>query len=141
VPDCTSSELYKYILDESSTGVFAGKMHIHPDAQRTVSQQTNRNLCLTTCAHMYAQPQLEIYADDVRCSHGSTVGRADEEAVFYMRQRGLSEEEARMFLKFAFAGDIVERISLKPLQARVRMLIGKRFRGELSKCAECNICP
>lgn len=90
---------------------------------------------------MHAMPQLEIYADDVTCSHGSATGQIDENALFYMRQRGLSEEGARMFLKFAFASDIVERIQLTPLQARVRMLINKRFRGELSQCADCNICP
>ena len=106
-----------------------------------MSHQTNRNICLSEKARALGLPQLEIYADDVKCTHGATVGQLDDEAIYYMRQRGLSEEEARMFLKFAFASDIVERIHLKPLQARIRMLIGKRFRGELSKCAECNICP
>ena len=140
VPDCTSSELYKYILDESSTGVFAGKMHIHPDAQRTVSQQTNRNLCLTTCAHMYAQPQLEIYADDVKCSHGSTVGQLDESALFYMQQRGIPADEARHLLMYAFAGEVIENIDIVPLKERLHILIEKRFRGELGKCKGCNLC-
>jgi Fe-S cluster assembly protein SufD len=140
VPDCTSSELYKYILDESSTGVFAGKMHIHPDAQRTVSQQTNRNLCLTTCAHMYAQPQLEIYADDVKCSHGSTVGQLDENALFYMQQRGIPADEARHLLMYAFAGEVIENIEIVPLKERLHILVEKRFRGELGKCKGCNLC-
>ena len=140
VPDCTSSELYKYILDESSTGVFAGKMHIHPDAQRTVSQQTNRNLCLTTCAHMYAQPQLEIYADDVKCSHGSTVGQLDENALFYMQQRGIPADEARHLLMYAFAGEVIENIDIVPLKERLHILVEKRFRGELGKCKGCNLC-
>ena len=140
VPDCTSSELYKYILDESSTGVFAGKMHIHPDAQRTVSQQTNRNLCLTNCAHMYAEPQLEIYADDVKCSHGSTVGQLDENALFYMRQRGIPADEARHLLMYAFAGEVIENIDIVPLKERLHILIEKRFRGELGKCKGCNLC-
>ena len=140
VADCTSSELYKYILDESSTGVFAGKMHIHPDAQRTVSQQTNRNLCLTTCAHMYAQPQLEIYADDVKCSHGSTVGQLDENALFYMQQRGIPADEARRLLMYAFAGEVIENIDIVPLKERLHILIEKRFRGELGKCKGCNLC-
>ncbi|MBO5866216.1 MAG: Fe-S cluster assembly protein SufD [Bacteroidaceae bacterium] len=140
VPDCTSSELYKYILDESSTGVFAGKMHIHPDAQRTFSQQTNRNLCLTTCAHMYAQPQLEIYADDVKCSHGSTVGQLDESALFYMQQRGIPADEARHLLMYAFAGEVIENIDIVPLKERLHILIEKRFRGELGKCKGCNLC-
>ena len=140
VADCTSSELYKYILDESSTGVFAGKMHIHPDAQRTVSQQTNRNLCLTTCAQMYAQPQLEIYADDVKCSHGSTVGQLDENALFYMQQRGIPADEARHLLMYAFAGEVIENIDIIPLKERLHILIEKRFRGELGKCKGCNLC-
>ena len=140
VADCTSSELYKYILDESSTGVFAGKMHIYPDAQRTVSQQTNRNLCLTNCAHMYAQPQLEIYADDVKCSHGSTVGQLDESALFYMQQRGIPADEARHLLMYAFAGEVIENIDIVPLKERLHILIEKRFRGELGKCKGCNLC-
>ena len=110
VADCTSSELYKYILDESSTGVFAGKMHIYPDAQRTVSQQTNRNLCLTTCAHMYAQPQLEIYADDVKCSHGATIGRLNEEEQFYMRSRGITLEDAKVLQMISFIAPVLENI-------------------------------
>ena len=140
VADCTSSELYKYILDESSTGVFAGKMHIYPDAQRTASQQTNRNLCLTNCAHMYAQPQLEIYADDVKCSHGSTVGQLDESALFYMQQRGIPADEARHLLMYAFAGEVIENIDIVPLKERLHILIEKRFRGELGKCKGCNLC-
>ena len=140
VPDCISNELYKYILDESSIGVFAGKMHIHPDAQRTVSQQTNRNLCLTSCAHMYAQPQLEIYADDVKCSHGSTVGQLDENALFYMQQRGIPADEARHLLMYAFAGEVIENIEILPLKERLHILIEKRFRGELNKCKGCNLC-
>jgi Fe-S cluster assembly protein SufD len=140
VADCTSNELFKYILDESSTGVFAGKMHIYHDAQRTVSQQTNRNLCLTTCAHMYAQPQLEIYADDVKCSHGSTVGQLDESALFYMQQRGIPADEARHLLMYAFAGEVIENIDIVPLKERLHILIEKRFRGELGKCKGCNLC-
>ncbi len=138
---CNSNQIFKYVMDGAAQGVFGGKVLVLPGAQQTVALQTNANLCTSKEARMHAMPQLEIYADDVSCSHGSATGQIDENALFYMRQRGLSEDEARMFLKFAFAGDVVERISLKPLQARIRMLIGKRFRGELSKCAECNICP
>ena len=96
--DCTSSELFKYVLDESSTGAFQGKVLVREGAQRTSSQQTNRNICLTREARMFTQPQLEIYADDVKCSHGATVGQLDERAMFYMRQRGIPQEEARMML-------------------------------------------
>ena len=137
---CDSNELYKYILDENSIGVFSGKMLIHPDAQQTNSQQTNRNLCLTDSAHMYAQPQLEIYADDVKCSHGSTVGQLDENALFYMQQRGIPKEEARHLLMFAFAGEVIENIDIDALRDRLHILIEKRFRGELNRCKGCSLC-
>lgn len=137
---CTSNELYKYILDEESVGVFAGKMLIQPGAQQTISQQTNRNLCLTSCAHMYAQPQLEIYADDVKCSHGSTVGQLDESALFYMQQRGIPKEEARHLLMYAFAGEVIENIKIEALRDRLHMLVEKRFRGELNRCKGCSLC-
>ena len=140
VPHCTSNELYKYILDEQSTGVFAGKMLIRPDAQQTVSEQTNRNLCLTSCAHMYAQPQLEIYADDVKCSHGSTVGQLDESALFYMQQRGIPADEARHLLMYAFAGEVIDSIGIEALRDRLHMLVEKRFRGELNHCKGCTLC-
>ena len=139
-PNCNSSELYKYILDEESTGVFAGKMLIRTDAQQTVSQQTNRNLCLTSCARMYAQPQLEIYADDVKCSHGSTVGQLDESALFYMQQRGIPIEEARHLLMYAFAGEVIENIKIEALRDRLHLLVEKRFRGELNRCKGCSLC-
>ncbi|MBO7271267.1 MAG: Fe-S cluster assembly protein SufD [Bacteroidaceae bacterium] len=137
---CTSNELYKYILDEESIGVFAGKMLICTDAQQTVSQQTNRNLCLTSCARMYAQPQLEIYADDVKCSHGSTVGQLDENALFYMQQRGIQADEARHLLMYAFAGEVIDNIKLEALRERLHILVEKRFRGELNHCKGCNLC-
>lgn len=137
---CTSNELYKYILDEESIGVFAGKMLIQPYAQQTISQQTNRNLCLTSCARMYAQPQLEIYADDVKCSHGSTVGQLDENALFYMQQRGIPAEEARHLLMYAFAGEVIDNIKLEALRERLHILIEKRFRGELNHCKGCSLC-
>ena len=138
--NCNSNELYKYILDENSTGVFAGKMLIRPDAQHTNSQQTNRNLCLTNDAHMYAQPQLEIYADDVKCSHGSTVGQLDENALFYMQQRGIPADEARHLLMYAFAGEVIEHIGIEALRDRLHMLVEKRLRGELNHCKGCSLC-
>ena len=137
--NCNSNELYKYILDEHSTGVFAGKMLIRPDAQHTNSQQTNRNLCLTNDAHMYAQPQLEIYADDVKCSHGSTVGQLDENALFYMQQRGIPADEARHLLMYAFAGEVIEHIGIEALRDRLHMLVEKRLRGELNHCKGCSL--
>lgn len=140
VSNCNSNELYKYILDEESVGVFAGKMLIHSDAQQTTSQQTNRNLCLTNCARMFAQPQLEIYADDVKCSHGSTVGQLDENALFYMQQRGIPIDEARHLLMYAFAGEVIENINIDALRDRLHLLVEKRFRGELNRCKNCALC-
>lgn len=140
VGNCCSNELYKYILDDKSTGVFAGKMLIRPNAQHTVSQQTNRNLCLTSGAHMYAQPQLEIYADDVKCSHGSTVGQLDENALFYMQQRGIPADEARHLLMYAFAGEVIDNIRIEALRDRLHMLVEKRLRGELNHCKGCALC-
>lgn len=141
VGNCRSNQLFKYVLDDSSHGVFGGKVLVEKGADQTVALQSNANMCNTSKARMNAMPQLEIYADDVQCSHGSATGQIDENALFYMRQRGLSQDEAKQLLKYAFVGDVVERIQLSPLQDRIKVLIGKRFRGELSKCAECNICP
>ena len=140
VGHCTSNELYKYVLDDSAKGVFAGKMLIRKDAQQTVSHQTNRNLCLTKSAHIYTQPQLEIYADDVKCSHGSTVGQLDENALFYMQQRGIPKDEARHLLMFAFAGEVIDAIKIDALRERLHILVEKRFRGELNRCKGCSLC-
>ena len=140
VGHCASNELYKYVLDDSAKGVFAGKMLIRNDAQQTVSHQTNRNLCLTKSAHIYTQPQLEIYADDVKCSHGSTVGQLDENALFYMQQRGIPKEEARHLLMFAFAGEVIDAIKIDALRERLHILVEKRFRGELNRCKGCSLC-
>lgn len=139
-PNCRSRELYKYVLDDSAMGAFAGKIYVAPDAQKTEALLTNRNLCATPTARMRTKPQLEIYADDVKCSHGATVGQLDESALFYMRSRGLSEAEAKLLLKFAFAADVIENIRIEALKDRIHLLVEKRFRGELSKCAGCVIC-
>lgn len=138
--DCISRELYKYVLDEASTGAFAGKVLVRPGAQRTDSQQTNRNLCATRQARMYTQPQLEIYADDVKCSHGSAVGQLDENALFYMQQRGIPTREARMLLMFAFVNEVIDTIRIDALKDRLHLLAEKRFRKELNKCKGCAIC-
>lgn len=140
VPNCTSNELFKYVLDDKSVGAFAGLVLVRPDAQHTVSQQTNRNLCATREAHMYTQPQLEIYADDVRCGHGATVGQLDENALFYMQQRGIPMHEARLLLMFAFVNEVIDTIRLDALKERLHLLVEKRFRGELNKCEGCALC-
>lgn len=138
VPRCSSQELYKYVLDDSAKGVFGGRILVRKDAQKTVAFQSNKNLCSSREARMFAKPQLEIYADDVKCSHGSATGQIDEKALFYMRSRGISESEARLLLKFAFTADVLDNIRLEPLKDRMRMLVEKRFRGELAKCAGCS---
>lgn len=138
VPHCSSNELYKYVLDDSARGVFGGRILVRKDAQKTAAYQSNKNLCSTREARMFAKPQLEIYADDVKCSHGSATGQIDENALFYMRSRGISEPEARLLLKFAFTADVLDNIRLEPLKDRMRMLVEKRFRGELAKCAGCS---
>ncbi|MDE6348253.1 MAG: Fe-S cluster assembly protein SufD [Bacteroides sp.] len=140
VPNCTSNELYKYVLDDQAVGAFSGLVLVRPGAQHTNSQQTNRNLCATREARMYTQPQLEIYADDVKCSHGATVGQLDESALFYMRQRGIPLHEARLLLMFAFVNEVVDTIRLDALKDRLHLLVEKRFRGELNKCKGCAMC-
>ncbi len=140
VPHCDSHELYKYVLDGAATGAFAGLVYVAPDAQKTTSQETNQNLCMTPRAHMYTQPMLEIYADDVKCAHGSTVGQLNDAALFYMQQRGVPLKEARQLLEVAFIDEVVSQIKLEPLRDRMRLLIEKRFRGELNKCDGCRLC-
>jgi Fe-S cluster assembly protein SufD len=139
-PYGTSRELFKYVLDEKAVGAFAGKVLVREGSHHTDSQQTNRNLCATREARMYTQPQLEIYADDVKCSHGATVGQLDENALFYMRQRGISLKEARLLLMFAFVNEVTDFIRIDSLKERLHLLIEKRFRGELNKCGGCAIC-
>ncbi len=140
VPHCTSNELYKYVLDGHATGAFAGRVLVRHGAQKTVSQETNQNLCATKEARMYTQPMLEIYADDVKCSHGSTVGQLNDAAMFYMQQRGIPVKEAKLLLEFAFINEVIDQMQLAPLRDRLHYLVEKRFRGELNKCEGCNLC-
>ncbi len=140
VPHCTSDELYKYVLDDESTGTFAGRVYVAKDAQKTSSQMTNQNLCATKQARMFTQPMLEIYADDVKCAHGSTVGQLNDAAMFYMQQRGISIQEARLLLQNAFINEVVDKMELEPLRDRLHYLVEKRFRGELNKCNGCKLC-
>jgi len=116
-PHCSSRELYKGILDGQSTGVFNGKIIVRPDAQKTDSKQSNKNLLLSGDAVINTKPQLEIYADDVKCTHGATIGQIDQEAVFYLRSRGIGLKEARAMLTRAFANDVIEKIKFEPLRA------------------------
>ena len=140
VPHCNSQELYKYVLDEKATGAFAGRVLVEHGAQKTTSQMTNQNLTTTKEARMYTQPMLEIYADDVKCAHGSTVGQLNDAALFYMRQRGISLKEAKVLLQNAFINEVIDKMQLEPLRDRLHYLVEKRFRGELNKCAGCKLC-
>ena len=140
MPNCTSNELFKYVLQERSTGVFCGKILVEKDAQKTLAYQTNRNLVASPDAKMFAKPQLEIYADDVKCSHGLTTGHLDDEAMFYLQARGIPKEEAKMLLMVAFTKDVVDLINIESLRERLEFLIDKRFRGELMRCGNCNVC-
>ncbi len=140
VPHCTSNELYKYVLDDKATGAFAGRVLVEHGAQKTSSQMTNQNLTSTKEARMYTQPMLEIYADDVKCAHGSTVGQLNDAALFYMRQRGISLDEAKLLLQNAFINEVIDKMQLEPLRDRLHYLVEKRFRGELNKCDGCKLC-
>lgn len=141
VPHCTSNQLYKYVLDGEATGAFAGRVLVRHGAQKTSSEMRNQNICATNKARMYTQPMLEIYADDVKCAHGSTVGQLNDAALFYMRQRGISLKEAKLLLEFAFVNEVVDSIQLEPLRDRLHHLVEKRFRGELNKCEGCRLAP
>ena len=140
VGNCTSNQLYKYVLDDHAVGAFAGLVYVAKDAQKTLSHEVNQNLCASSTAHMYTQPMLEIYADDVQCNHGSTVGQLNDAALFYMQQRGIDKREAKLLLEFAFVNEVIDKMELVPLRDRLHHLVEKRFRGELDKCRGCQLC-
>jgi Fe-S cluster assembly protein SufD len=139
-PDCKSLELFKNVLDDRSSGVFSGRILVARGAEKTEAFQTNRNMCLTRKARMFSKPQLEIYADDVKCSHGMTTGQIDEQALFYMQSRGLSKNEAKTLLSIAFTSDVIDKVRLEPLKERLHYLVDKRFRGEPVHCSGCERC-
>ncbi|HOR09817.1 MAG TPA: Fe-S cluster assembly protein SufD [Bacteroidales bacterium] len=138
-PNCNSTQLFKGILDENATGAFNGRIMVHKDAQNTNAYQSNNNIILSDTARMDTKPQLEIYADDVKCSHGATVGQLDENALFYLRSRGIDAREAKLMLMFGFAHDVVKNIPIEALRDRIDHLVVQRLRGELSYCASCAI--
>lgn len=135
---CHSSQLFKYVLDDDSTGAFCGRIHVAPGAVATDAYQTNRNILASPRARVHSKPQLEIYTDDVKCSHGATTGQLDNEALFYMRTRGIPESEARHMLMQAFMTDVIERVEIEGLRDRLRHLVDLRFAGKDSLCGECN---
>ena len=128
-PNCYSRELYKGVLDGASHGVFNGKVFVHPEAQKTDGKQTNNTLLLSERARIDTKPQLEIFADDVKCTHGATVGRIDETALFYMKSRGIPNSEARKLLTYAFAAEVLETIPVDALREGLERVTLERFTG------------
>ncbi len=135
-PHCDSLELYKGILDQSARGIFDGRIIVRPDAQKTSSRQTNHNLLLSETAIVDSKPTLEIHNDDVKCNHGSTIGQLDEEAMFYLRSRGIGETEARELLIYAFASEIVDRIKVEAVREQVRRQMFRRMPERLPERRE-----
>ena len=127
LPHCDSHEVYKGILDDRARGVFNGKIFVRLDAQKTDAKQTNQTLLLSDDAQINTKPQLEIFADDVKCTHGATVGQLDEEQLFYLRARGIGEDDARNLLIYAFAGDIIDRIKVEPVRRQLRTALFARL--------------
>jgi Fe-S cluster assembly protein SufD len=129
-PHCSSRELYKGVLGGRSKGVFNGKIYVHKDAQKTDAKQTNKNLLLSEDAVINTKPQLEIYADDVKCTHGTTIGQLDQEAIFYLRSRGIDLEAARGLLTYAFASEMIGRIKVEPVRAQLEHLLLARLQKD-----------
>lgn len=137
VPNCNSNELFKGVLDEGATAVFNGYIYVARDAQKTNAFQRNNNILLSDTAKVSTMPFLEIYADDVKCSHGATIGQLDNEALFYLMQRGISEKDARLLLMYAFIADVTGKITIEALKTSIEDMVKKRLRGELSICERC----
>lgn len=136
VPNCHSDELFKYTMNDQSVGSFSGLIYVAQDAQKTLAYQNNRNLLLSDTAKMYSKPQLEIYADDVKCSHGMTTGELNEAAIFYLQQRGVPYVEAKLMLTIAFMADVLEKVNLEPLYKRLVTVIENRYRGLPTTCKQ-----
>jgi Fe-S cluster assembly protein SufD len=127
VPNCTTTEVFRGVMSDSSKAVFNGRIHIHKDAQKTLAQLSNRNLLTSDRAQINTKPELEIYADDVRCAHGATVSQLNDEALFYLTSRGISEAEARVMLSFGFVNELVENLTLEPLKVWLRPRLARLF--------------
>ena len=136
-PNCTSSELFKGVLDDEASGVFNGYIYVARDAQKTMAFQKNANILMTSSASIDTMPFLEIYADDVKCSHGATVGQLDNDALFYLMQRGISESDARLLLMYAFVTEVTNKINIQALKDSIDDMVKKRLRGDLSICEKC----
>ena len=134
---CHSRQLFKYVLDEASTGAFEGSIRVNEGAQFTEAYQSDRNLLAAPTAKMHTKPQLLIFCDDVKCSHGATTGQLDRDALFYMRSRGISEKTARTMLMQAFMAEVIDTVTMEGLRERLRLLVEKRFHGQQSFCGDC----
>lgn len=139
VPECNTDELFKYVVDDDAMGAFYGLIYVNEGAVKTEAYQSNRNLVGSDRARMHSKPQLEIYNDDVKCSHGTAIGQLDEKQLFYMMTRGISEQQARLMLKQAFMSDVIDGISLPPLRDRLKLMVERRFAGEQMACASCPV--
>lgn len=139
VGECNTDELFKYVVDDDALGAFSGLIYVAEGASKTEAYQANRNLVGSPEARMYSKPQLEIYNDDVKCSHGTAIGQLDEKQLFYMMTRGIAEDEARLILKQAFMADVIDGISLSPLRDRLKIMVERRFAGEKSACSSCSL--
>ena len=126
-PHCTSRELYKGVVDGHGRGIFDGRVVVQPGAMKTDAGQINKNLLLSESAQAYTRPRLEIYADDVKCAHGAAVGQLDDEALFYLRTRGIAQQAARDLLTDAFASEMLDLIQVPPLRSRVRQMLATRL--------------
>ncbi|MCX7697163.1 MAG: Fe-S cluster assembly protein SufD [Bacteroidales bacterium] len=134
---CYSRQNFKGILDEEARAIFRGHIKVASEAQQTNAYQNNKNILLTPTAQVFSEPFLEIYADDVKCSHGSSVGKLDEEAIYYLKQRGICERDARLILMYAFAHEIIENVEPEVLKTQLERMVDKRLRGELHPCSLC----
>lgn len=139
-PGCHTDELFKYVADDEAVATFSGLIKVMKGASKTEAFQSNRSIIGSDQARVYSKPTLEIYDDDVKCSHGSATGQLDQRQIFYMRTRGLSEEEARFLLKQAFMADVIERISMTDFRQRLHSLVEKRFAGVSRNCSSCKNC-
>jgi Fe-S cluster assembly protein SufD len=124
-PHCDSRQFYQGILDEQSHGIFSGRIIVHKDAQKTDAKQTNNNLLLSQEAQIDTKPQLEIYADDVKCTHGATIGQIDEDAIFYLCSRGIVKDAARALLLFGFANESLERMKVESIRKHLQALVAQ----------------
>ena len=138
-PRCQSNEMFKYVLNDNAVGAFAGKILVKPNCPKIDAYQGNRNIVAAPTAKMYTKPQLEIYTDDVKCSHGSTVGQLDQEALFYMQTRGISLPVAQKLLMQAFMSDVIDGVRLDSLRDRLRHLVEMRLSGDAMICESCEL--